>query len=49
MEIQAKNKTIWSTFKNAYLRSKNLKRFWNKLDKKNLTEEFIETFDLYLE
>ena len=49
MEIQAKKKTIWSTFKNAYLRSKNLKKFWSKLDKKNLPEELIETFNLYLE
>jgi putative sugar O-methyltransferase len=48
MEIQAKKKTVWSTFKNAYLRSKNLKKFWNKLDKKNLSSELVETFNLYL-
>ena len=48
MEIQAKKKTFWSTFKNAYLRSKNLKRFWHKLDKTNLSEELIEIFNLFL-
>ena len=27
-------KSIWSTFKNAYLKRKNLKKFWKKLDKR---------------
>ena len=48
MEPQAKKKTFWSTFKNAYLRSKNLKNFWNNLDKKNLSNELQETFEHYL-
>ena len=48
MKIQAKKKTFWGTFKNAYLRSKNLKRFWYKLNKTNLSKELIETFNLYL-
>ncbi len=48
MKLQAKEKSLWSTFKNAYLRQRNLKKFWNKLDKKNLSKELIETFDLYL-
>ena len=48
MKIQAKKKSFWSTFKNAYFRSKDLKRFWYKFDKKNLTEELIKTFNLYL-
>ena len=47
MEPQAKKKTFWSTFKNAYLRSKNLKNFWNNLDKKNLSNELQETFEHY--
>ena len=47
-KTQAKNKSIWSAFKNAYLRQKNLKSFWNKLDKRNLSKELIETFSLYL-
>ena len=48
MDLQAKKKSIWSTFKNAYLRQKNLKNFWSKLDKKNLPKELIDTFNLYL-
>jgi len=48
MELQAKKKSFWSTFKNAYLRQKNIKTFWKKLDKKNLSKEFIDTFNLYL-
>jgi len=48
MDIQAKKKTFWSTFKNAYLRSRNLKRFWKNIEKKNLSPELIETFDIYL-
>ena len=34
-------KSIWSTFKNAYLRRKNFKKFWNGLDKKNLSNYFL--------
>ena len=41
-------KSIWSTFKNAYLRRKNLKKFWQKLDKKNLPEELIKISDLFI-
>ena len=48
MELQAKSKSLWSTFKNAYLRKRNLKGFWAKLDKKNLPSDFVTTFDLYL-
>ena len=40
-------RSIWSTFKNAYLRRKNLKKFWKKLDKKNLPEELIKISDLF--
>ena len=48
MDIQAKKKTFWSTFKNAYLRSRNLRKFWKNIEKKNLSRELIETFDIYL-
>ena len=41
-------KSIWSTFKNAYLRRRNLKKFWRKLDKKNLPEELIKITDLFI-
>jgi len=49
MKLQAKKKSLWSTFKNAYLRQKNLKSFWKKLDKTNLPTELIETFEIYLD
>ena len=41
-------KSIWSTFKNAYLRRKNFKKFWNGLDKKNLSDEIIKITDLFV-
>ena len=34
MELQAKKKSFWGTFKNAYLKSRNLKKFWRNFDKK---------------
>ena len=49
MEIQSKKQSLWSTFKKAYLKPKNLKKIWNKLDKSNLSKELIETFNIYLD
>ena len=48
MELQSKKQSFWSTFKKAYLKSRNLKKIWNKLDKSNLPSELVETFNLYL-
>ena len=48
MKLQAKKKSLWGTFKNTYLRQRNLKKFWTQLDKKNLPKELVETFNLYL-
>ena len=48
MELQAKRKSLWSTFKNAYLRSTNVKKFWNKLNKDKIPPDLINTFNLYL-
>ena len=48
MELQAKKKSLWGTFKNAYLWQKNLKKFLNKLDKSKLPNDLIETFNLYI-
>ena len=42
-------KSFWSTFKNAYLRRRNLKKFWHKLDKTNLSEEIIKITDVFIE
>ena len=43
-----KSKSFWSTFKNAYLKGKNLKKFWLNLDKKNLSPELIEITELFI-
>ena len=48
MKLQAKKKSVWSTFKNAYIRNKNLKTFWYKIDKTNLPKDLIETFEIYI-
>ena len=48
MEAQSKKQSLWSTFKKAYLKSKNLKSFWNRLDKTNFSKELVDTFNLYL-
>ena len=48
MELQAKRKSLWSTFKNAYLRSTNVKKFWSKLNKDKIPSDLVNTFNLYL-
>ena len=30
-----KRKSFWATFKNAYLKRKNLRKFWQNFNKKN--------------
>ena len=48
MDPQSPPKSVWSTFKNAYLKRKNLRRFWNRLNKKNLPQELTNTINLFL-
>ena len=48
MELQSKKKSLWSSFKNAYLKSYNLKKFYKKIDKKNIPSELNETFNHFL-
>ena len=48
MEAQSPPKSVWSTFKNAYLRRRNLRSFWAKLDKNNLPKDLIQTINLFL-
>ena len=43
-----KAKSPWSTFKNAYLRKKNIKSFWDTLDKKNLSKDIIRVTDQFI-
>lgn len=39
--LQSPSKSIWSTFKNAFLRNTNFRRFWKNFDKKNLDAEIV--------
>ncbi len=48
MDIQSKKKSLWSSFKNSYLRSRDLKKYWEKLKKDNLSKDLIDTFNLYI-
>tara|TARA_A100001015_G_C14960463_1_gene700631 strand:+ start:51 stop:1169 length:1119 start_codon:yes stop_codon:yes gene_type:complete len=48
MKLQSKKRSLWSTFKNAYLRTHNLKSFWNNLNKANLPEDLKKTLDLFI-
>lgn len=43
-----KPKSFWSTFKNAYIRKKNLKKFWQQLNKKNLPEDLVKITDTFI-
>ena len=43
-----KSKSFWSTFKNAYLRRKNLRKFWLNLDKQNLPKEVVDITNLFI-
>ena len=48
MKLQAKKKSLWGNFKNAYLRQRDLKKFWKKLNKDNLPKDLVDTFNLYI-
>ncbi len=48
MNLQSKKRSLWSTFKNAYLRTHNLKNYWNKFDKQNIPEELRITLDHFI-
>ena len=42
-------RSVWSTFKNAYLRRRNFKKFWHNLDKSNLSNELIKITNIFVE
>ena len=48
MDVQSKKKSLWGSFKNTYLRPKNLKNFWKNLRKDNLSKDLIDTLNLYI-
>ena len=43
-----KNKSLWSKFRNAYLKDINFKKFWIKFDKKNLDKDLIQLINFYV-
>ena len=44
-----KRQSIWSTFKKAYLISKNFEKFWNELGKNNLPKDLVKITNLFIE
>ena len=42
-------KSVWSTFKNAYLRRRDFRKFWKQLDKKNLPEDIIKVTNIFVD
>tara|TARA_B100000524_G_scaffold347508_1_gene249693 strand:+ start:826 stop:1959 length:1134 start_codon:yes stop_codon:yes gene_type:complete len=43
-----KEKSLWSRFKNAYLKDANFKKFWINSDKKDIDKELVEILDFYI-
>jgi|TARA_B100001093_G_scaffold410510_1_gene399798 putative sugar O-methyltransferase len=48
IELQSPSKSLWSTFKKAYILDKNFKKFWKKLDKKNLCKDLVGVTDNFI-
>jgi putative sugar O-methyltransferase len=48
MNSQARKKSWWSTFKNSHIKSHNLKKFYEKLDKKNISDELNQTLNFFV-
>ena len=48
MKTQSKKSSWWGTFKNSYLRSHNLKNFYKKLDKTNISADLKKTINYFL-
>jgi len=46
--LQSPSKSIWSTFKKAYLIKKNFKKFWKNFDKSKIDKELIEITNKFL-
>lgn len=41
-------KSLWSKWKNAYLKDANFKKFWKKTDKKKFDKDLIGLVDYYI-
>ena len=44
----SKEKSSWSTFRNAYFRNRNLKSFWKKLNKEKIPSDFVSTMNSFV-
>ena len=42
------NKSLWSRFKNAYLKDSDLKKFWKKISKENFDNDLINLINSYV-
>ena len=42
------NKSLWSRFKNAYLKDSNFKKFWKKISKENFDNGLINLINGYV-
>jgi len=43
-----KNKSLWSRWKNAYLKDANFRKFWRNFNKKNLDKDLVKLVDYYI-
>ena len=43
------NKSLWSRFKNAYLKDSNFKKFWKKISKENFDNDLTNLIDYYID
>ena len=48
IKLQSPSKSLWSTFKKAYLIKKDFKKFWSKLNKKNLDPELVSVTNKFI-
>ncbi len=49
IKLQSPSKSIWSTFKKAFILQKDFKRYWLKLDKSNLPDDLIQATNVFVE
>ena len=43
-----KEKSLWSRFRNAYLKDANFKKYWKNLKKKNIGDDLSKILDFYV-
>tara|TARA_B100000586_G_scaffold59915_1_gene41256 strand:+ start:4158 stop:5312 length:1155 start_codon:yes stop_codon:yes gene_type:complete len=48
VDLQSPSKSLWSTFKKAFITDKNFRNFWINLDKSNLPEELVHVTNIFI-